>query len=124
MWPFDKKSLSRFSQSGFLGSWFIMAKYKAVNISAIPRGPAEWPLPATRSILIISLRISLAFISSSSSVIFFIAERVVPLCEYALEQLVIFRSFVLIYMLLGENLRFDRLLDPRDEYACVSQKSL
>src|SRR3989344_227734 len=102
-----------------------MAKYKAVNISAIPKGPAEWPLPAARSILMISRLIWLAFNSSSSMLIFFfIAERVVPLCEYALEPLVIFRSFVLIYMLLGGNLRFDRLLDPRDEYACVSQKSL
>src|SRR5579872_4576610 len=63
--PLDNTKMSRSDQSGFWGSCLRMSKYKHVKISASPSGPALWPLPAFSNMVIISLRISLAFNSSS-----------------------------------------------------------
>lgn len=67
MCPLERMSRSRSGRSGFLGSWLRMWKYMAVKMSAMPRGPAEWPEPALTSVGMRSSRASLAFSSSCFS---------------------------------------------------------
>ncbi len=70
--PFDKTILSLSSHSGLAGSIFATSKNKAVKISAIPKGPAECPDPASTNILIIS---SLMEFAVSSSFLIFSSGR-------------------------------------------------
>src|SRR5262245_61470519 len=61
MWPLLSIRRSRSGQSGFFGSCLSTWKYSAVNMSAMPRGPAVWPDFASASISITVCRMSLAF---------------------------------------------------------------